>query len=87
MAHHLVLKATARPLLSTSLYEARKRALNLYRAWYREARDQRRPGDNTHACILLFFFLVLYAHASWHRYHVQYRCTIWISLLKRGEKS
>ncbi|CAI8004052.1 NADH dehydrogenase [ubiquinone] 1 alpha subcomplex subunit 6 [Geodia barretti] len=31
-----VLKATARPILSTSLHEARRRALNLYRAWYRE---------------------------------------------------
>ena len=33
-----VLKATARPILSASLHEARRRALNLYRAWYREVR-------------------------------------------------
>ncbi len=31
-----VLRATAKPLLSSSFTEARRRALNLYRAWYRE---------------------------------------------------
>lgn len=41
MAHQVpyVLRATARPILSASLHEARRRALNLYRAWYREVRD------------------------------------------------
>ena len=33
-----VLRATAKPVLSSSFTEARRRALNLYRAWYREVR-------------------------------------------------
>lgn len=31
-----VLRAAAKPILSSSFAEARRRALNLYRAWYRE---------------------------------------------------
>ncbi|KAL5481545.1 hypothetical protein EMCRGX_G021733 [Ephydatia muelleri] len=31
-----VFKGTAKPILSNSFTEARRRALNLYRAWYRE---------------------------------------------------
>ena len=33
-----VLRATAKPILSGSFAEARRRAINLYRAWYREVR-------------------------------------------------
>lgn len=36
-----VFKGTAKPILSNSFTEARRRALNLYRAWYREVRDAR----------------------------------------------
>ena len=39
VAHRLPLK----PVLSTSFAEARLRALNLYRAWYREVRLLMRP--------------------------------------------
>lgn len=31
-----VLRASAKPILSSTYPEARRRALNLYRAWYRE---------------------------------------------------
>ena len=31
-----VWRATAKPILSSTFQEARRRALNLYRAWYRE---------------------------------------------------
>jgi len=34
-----VLRASAKPILSSTYPEARKRALNLYRAWYREVRE------------------------------------------------
>ena len=55
MAHQVphVLRATARPILSASLHEARRRALNLYRAWYREVRDCHSDGQ----AVLHLFYL------------------------------
>ena len=55
-----VFKGTAKPILSNSFTEARRRALNLYRAWYREVRAPE-VTRNTAMAVFFFFFIVLVA--------------------------
>ena len=55
-----VLRATAKPVLSSSFTEARRRALNLYRAWYREVS----------ASLSLSLSLSLWI--KWHKCHFVY---------------
>ena len=52
-----VFKGTAKPILSNSFTEARRRALNLYRAWYREVRySEKHLNVLESGCTVFFLF-------------------------------
>ena len=55
-----VLQGTAKPILSSSFGEARRRALNLYKAWYREVGCLNYPALDGYIYIFLIFILLFF---------------------------